>query len=64
MYTLSNPNCQNTQHFLIYLTRYNHIRLKINKCGNLRIQSECGKIRTRKNSDFGHFSRSGNYDAS
>ena len=26
---------------------------------NLRIQSECGKIRTRKNSLFGHFSRSG-----
>ena len=26
---------------------------------NLRTQSECGKIRTRKNSVFGHFSRSG-----
>ena len=26
---------------------------------SLRIQSECGKIRTRKNSVFGHFSRSG-----
>ena len=25
---------------------------------NLRIQSECGKIRTRKNSAFGHFSHS------
>ena len=25
---------------------------------NLRIQSKCGKIRTRKNSPFGHFSRS------
>ena len=25
---------------------------------SLRIQSECGKIRTRKNSVFGHFSRS------
>ena len=25
---------------------------------NLRIQSKCGKIRTRKNSVFGHFSRS------
>ena len=24
----------------------------------VRIQSECGKIRTRKNSVFGHFSRS------
>ena len=28
---------------------------------NLRIQSECGKIRTRQNSIFGHFIRSGNY---
>ena len=27
-------------------------------CLNLRIQSEYGKIRTRKNSVFGHFSRS------
>ena len=26
---------------------------------SLRIQSECGKIRSRKNSLFGHFSRSG-----
>ena len=26
---------------------------------SLRIQSECGKIRTRKSSVFGHFSRSG-----
>ena len=25
---------------------------------NLRIQSECGKIRARKNSEYGHFSRS------
>ena len=25
---------------------------------SLRIQSECGKVRTRKNSVFGHFSRS------
>ena len=28
---------------------------------SLRIQSECGKIRTRKNSVFGHFSRSAPY---
>ena len=28
---------------------------------SLRIQSECGKIRTRKNSLFGHFWRSDNY---
>ena len=28
---------------------------------SLRIQSECGKIRTSKNSIFGHFSRSENY---
>ena len=27
----------------------------------LRIQSECGKIGTRNNSVFGHFSRSGCY---
>ena len=26
---------------------------------SLRIQSECGKIRTRRNPVFGHFSRSG-----
>ena len=28
---------------------------------NLRIQSECGKIRTRKYSVFGQFSRSGRH---
>ena len=28
---------------------------------SLRIQSECGKIRTRKNSEFGHFSRTVTY---
>ena len=28
---------------------------------SLRIQSNCGKIRTRKNSILGHFSRSGNH---
>ena len=28
---------------------------------SLRIQSQCGKIPTRKNSVFGHFSRSGNH---
>ena len=28
---------------------------------SLRIQSECGKIRTRKNSVFGYFSRSDSY---
>ena len=34
-------------------------RLNTERCGlSLRIQSECGKIRTRKNSVFGHFSRS------
>ena len=36
------------------------------KCSNtelflVRIQSECGKIRTRKNSLFGRFSRSGRF---
>ena len=31
---------------------------------SLRIQSECGKIRTRKNSVFGHFSRSDMYKQS
>ena len=36
------------------------------KCSNtelflVRIQSECGKIRARKNSVFGHFSRSGRF---
>ena len=28
---------------------------------NLRIQSKCEKIRTRKNSVFGHFSRSADF---
>ena len=51
--------------------------LKMSECGVflvsifphfdwIRIQytySKCGKIRTRKNSGFGYFSRSGNYDA-
>ena len=37
---------------------------KVSKCGvisgkvSLRIHSECGKIRTRNNSVFGHFARS------
>ena len=30
---------------------------------SLRIQSECGKIRTRKNSVFGHFSRSDSFSS-
>ena len=30
-------------------------------CVNLRIQSENGKMRTRENSVFGHFSHSGSY---
>ena len=37
--------CPNTEFFLVYSV-------------SLRIQSECRKIRTRKNSVFGHFSRS------
>ena len=34
-------------------------RVRIEYSISLRIQSKCGKIRTRKNSVFGHFSRSG-----
>ena len=41
--------CPNTQFFLVFSTLYL----------SLRIQPECGKIWTRKNSVFGYFSRSG-----
>ena len=44
--------CSNTEFFLVVFSR---IRTEYGV--NLRIQSECGKMRTRKNSVFGHFSR-------
>ena len=55
-YWISRPSlrekCSNTELFLV--TIFPHLGcLRI-----LRIQSECGKIRTRNNSVFGHFSRS------
>ena len=34
------------------------VKLSLRRSVSLRIKSECGKIRTRKNSVFGHFSRS------
>ena len=45
--------CPNTEFLLV---RISHIR---NEYVSLRIHSECGKIRTRKNSPFGHFLSSG-----
>ena len=45
--------CQNTKFFCSVFSRI------WTEYGEIRIQSECGKIRTRKNSVFGHFSRSG-----
>ena len=45
--------CPNTELFLVRIFLHSEwIRV------SLRIQSECGKKRTRKNSVFGHFSRS------
>ena len=37
---------------------FSRIRNEYGYFVSLRIQSECGKIRTRNNSVFGHFSRS------
>ena len=54
--------CPNTDFFLVcifphsdWIRRDTKIRTEY---GEIRIQSECGKIRTRKNSVLGHFSRS------
>ena len=44
-------SCPNTKLFLVRI-------LPHSDWVSLRIQSECGKIRTRKNFVFGHFSRS------
>ena len=44
--------CPNIEFFLVRI--FQHLDRV-----SLRIQSECEKIRTRKNSVFGHFSRSG-----
>ena len=43
--------CPNTEFFLVRIFPYSY-------SVNLRIHSEYGKIRTRKNSVFGHFSES------
>ena len=41
---------------------FSTLELNTDRCEvPLRIQSECGKIRTRKNSVFEHFSRIANY---
>ena len=42
--------CPNTEFFLLCIFPHSVV--------SLHIQSECGKIRTRKNSEFGHLSRS------
>ena len=47
--------CPNTELFLVRIFPHSDW---IWRDVSLRIQSECGKIRTRKNSVFGHFSRS------
>ena len=49
----------NFKHTLKPYRRYNEKRLVSKYSVNLRIQSEYGKIRARKNSVFGHFLRSG-----
>ena len=53
---LSLRDFPNTKFFLVRIFLYSDWIRKFT--GNLRIQSECKKIRTRKNSVFGHFSRS------
>ena len=48
-----------TEPWEIQPTEYGEIRRDTERYRvSLRIQSKCGKIRTRKNSVFGHFSRS------
>ena len=54
--------CPNTDLFLVGMIPYSGwIR---RDASYLRIQSECGKIRTRNNSVIGHFSRSVCYSSS
>ena len=54
--------CPNTEFYLVRIfwicTEYEEI-LPERYSISLSIQSKCGKIRTRKNSEFGHFSCSG-----
>ena len=56
--------CPNTEFFLVRIFpcfpafRLNTERYEL----SLRIRSKCGKIRTRKNSVFGHFSRNGSFN--
>ena len=51
--------CPNTELFLIHI--FPHSDWIGRDLRSLRIQSECGKIRTRNNSVFGHFSHSASY---
>ena len=51
--------CPNTELILVCIFLY-LVRIQENMDQKfLGVQSECGKIRARKNSVFGHFSRSG-----
>ena len=51
--------CPNMEFFLVRIFPHSDMNTERYE-ESLRIQSECGKIRTRKNSVFGHFSRSVN----
>ena len=50
--------CPNTEFFLVGIFPHLDWIRRDTDQKKLRIQSECGKIRTRKNSVFGNFSRS------
>ena len=57
LWSFSNPDRYTTILFK-YLHYVKSVQIRRFYAVNLRIQSEYGKIRTRKNSVFGHFSRS------
>ena len=50
--------CPNTEFLMVRIFPYLDWIWRFTACVNLRIQSKYRKIRTRKNSVFGHFSRS------
>ena len=60
--TALREKCSNTEFFWSVFSRirteYGDLLRKSLYCVNLRIQSEYGKMRTRKNLVFGHFSNS------
>ena len=56
-YSTLREKCRNTEFFLVRIFLYSDC-IQTEYGLNLRIQSECREIRTRKNYVFGHFSHS------